>query len=207
MTGRSHPKPARPDAIEREFAETLRQAAYIFENESDGRFEGAILACRAVARFIFQRGGGAELAGPFLQIAAAFAERKRGGAPRLFAKKSTPEKERERSPERKHIHMLAAAALEVLLKLTPRESGIWDGHKRRESSADMIARHVKKWPGMGPQQVTGRTVIAWRNQQRRLRGGDRTPFDTLVGKILAELNPRKTIMDLLKSGPPGIWKS
>jgi hypothetical protein len=31
-------------------------------------------------------------------------------------KKSTPEKERERSPERKHIQMLAAAALEVMIR-------------------------------------------------------------------------------------------
>ena len=35
--------------LEQEFAETLRQAAYIFENEEDGRFQGSILACKAVA--------------------------------------------------------------------------------------------------------------------------------------------------------------
>jgi hypothetical protein len=139
-----------PDQVEQEFAETLRQAAYIFEKEKNGRFQGSIFACKAVARFIHQRGGGAELAGPFLQIAAAFKELERGGKPRLFSKKSVPEKERERSPERKHIHMLAAAALEVLLKLTPRRSNIWDNDKsRRNSAAAKIARHVIKWPGMG----------------------------------------------------------
>ena len=70
-----------PDQVEQEFAETLRQAAYIFEKEENGRFQGSILACKAVVRFIHQRGGGAELAGPFLQIVAAFEERKRGGNP------------------------------------------------------------------------------------------------------------------------------
>lgn len=59
--------PRRPNAVEREFFETLRQAAWIFEREQGGRFQGLIIACRAVARFIHQRGGGAELAGPFLQ--------------------------------------------------------------------------------------------------------------------------------------------
>jgi hypothetical protein len=196
------------DAVEEEFFETLRQAAYIFEKEENGRFLGPIFACKAVARFIYQRGRGAELAGPFMQIATAFEERQRGGNPRLFVKKSVPEKERERSPERKHTQMLAAAALEVLVKLTPRGAGIWDDHTRkREANADMIARHVNKWPGMGAQQVTGQTVIAWRNQQRSLDSGDRKPFDTLVEKILAEPNPDKTVMELLQSGPLGLWKS
>ena len=141
-----------PDQVEKEFAETLRQAAFTFENEKNGRFQGSILACRAVARFIYLRRGGAELAGPFLQIAAAFDELERGGKPKLFSKKSASEKERERSPERKHIHMLAAAALEVMVQLTD----------NRSNAADKIARYVNEWPGMGAQEVTGRTVIAWR---------------------------------------------
>ncbi len=161
-----------PDQVEQEFAENLRLAAYIFEKEKDGRFQGSILACRAVARFIYQRRGGAELAGPFLQIAEAFRVLERGGKPRLFSKKSVPEKERERSPERKHIHMLAAGALEVLVKLTPRSSSIWDDHKRkRDAAADMVARHVSKWPGIAEQQVTGSTVTAWRNRTALARRG------------------------------------
>jgi hypothetical protein len=48
--------PVGPDAVEKEFAETLRQAAFIFEKEKNGRFQGSILACRAVIRFIRQRG-------------------------------------------------------------------------------------------------------------------------------------------------------
>ena len=196
------------DQVEQEFAETLRQAAFIFEKKKDGRFQGTILACRAVARFIHLRGGGAELAAPFLHIAAAFGELERGGKPRLFSKKSVLEKERERSPERKHIHMLAAAALEVLVKLTPRGASIWaERNRKREEAANTIARHVKKWPGMSAQQITGQTVIAWRQHQRSLRNGDRKPFDTVVEKILGEPNPSKTVMDLLRTGPPGLWKS
>jgi len=208
MSDSSNSEPARPDPIEQEFADTLRQAAYIFEKEENGRFLGSITACRAVARFIHLRGGGAELAGPFLQIAAAFQELERGGKPKLFAKKSAPEKERARSPERKHIHMLAAAGLEVLVRLTPRGSNIWaDDRRKRDSAANKVARHVNKWPGMGAQQVTGQTVIAWRNQQRSLSKGDRKPFDTLVEKKLAEQNPRQTVDRLLQNGPPGLWKS
>jgi hypothetical protein len=208
MTETSNSEPARPDPVEQEFAETLRVAAYIFEKEKNGRFLGSITACKAVARFIYLRGGGAELAGPFLQIAKAFEALERGGKPRLFAKKSAPEKERERSPERKHIHMLAAAALEVLVRLTPRSSTIWgDDNRARASAANKIARAVNGWPGMAVQHVTGQTVIAWRNQQRSLDESERRTFDTLVEKILTEPNPQQTVDGLLRDGPPGLWSS
>ena len=197
MPNNSAPRPAGPDPAEREFAETLRQAAFVFENEKNGRFQGSILACRAVARFIYERGGAAQLAVPFLQIAVAFEKLDRGGNPRLFAKKSVPKKERERSPERKHIHMLAAAALEVLLRLKA---------DTKSNLANMIARHVNKWPGMEEQEVTGRTVIAWRNQQGRLSKEEQKPFDTVVEKILGEQNPSEEVKRLLRSGPPGHFK-
>jgi hypothetical protein len=204
-----NPNPAtKPDEVEREFAETLRVAAFIFEKEENGRFQGSILACRAVARFIYQRNGGAELAAPFMQIAAAFEELERGGKPKLFSKKSAPDRERERSPERRHIHMLAAAALEVMVKLEPRSIKISDAEtSKRDAAAARIARHVNRWPGMGAQQVTDRTIIAWRNQQRSLGKSARKPFDTVVAKMLAEPNPRKTVDQLLRSGPLGHWKS
>jgi hypothetical protein len=196
------------DEVEQEFFEALRQAAFIFQNEKNGRFLGSILACRAVARLIYLRDRGAELAGPFLQIATAFKELEGGGKPRLFAKKSTPEKERERSPERKHIHMLAGAALEVLVRLTPRSSRAWDeDSKKRTNAANMIARYVNKWPGMGAQHVTGRTVIAWRDHYRGLDKEDRRPFELVIEKILAEADPRKAVDQLLRSGPPGHFKN
>jgi hypothetical protein len=197
MTESSSSAPIPRDEVEREFVEKLRAAAYIFEKEEHGRFQGSILACRAVARFIYQRNGGAELAGPFLQIAAAFQDLEIGGKPRLFSKKTVPEKERERSPERKHIHMLAAAALEVRVTLGD----------ERSAAAEEIAIHVNRWPGMSAQTATGQTVIAWRNQQHSLSGKRRKPFDTLTGKMLEEPDPRKTVTNLLINGPPGMWKS
>jgi hypothetical protein len=196
-----------PDEVEKEFAETLRQAAFVFENEENGRFQGSILACRAVVRFIYQRGGGAELASPFLQIATAFEDLGHGGKPRLFSKKSVAPKERERSPERKHIHMLAAAALEVLVQLSSNTSSLWaENSQKRTSAANKVARYVNKWPSMGTQRVTGRTVIGWRNQQRRLSKDARKPFDRVVEMILAEAAPQKTVEQLLRSGPPGLFK-
>ena len=186
--------PIGPDKDEREFAETLRQAAWIFEKEKDGRFLGSIAACRAVVRFIRLRNLGAELAGPFVQIVAAFEVLERGGKPRLFSKKTVADKERERSPERKHIKRLAAAALEVLVKLKD----------KRIPAADGVARSVNRWPGMAAQDVTGATVIAWRNQRRRDRDHE---FEVIVKKTLAEPDPRSAIESLLQNGPPGLWQS
>ena len=201
-------RPTSPDPVEQKFAETLRQAAFIFEKEKNGRFQGSILACAAVAQFIHERGGGAELAAPFLQIAESFKELDRGGKPTLFSKKSDPEKARDRSPERKHIQMLAAAALEVMIKLTLRSSKVWNDDKiNKNLAADKIALHLRKWPGMGTQKITKHTVINWRNKQRRLSKSARTQFSTVVEAILAEPNPRQTLDRLLRSGPPGFWKS
>jgi hypothetical protein len=200
--------PTGPDQIEREFLETLRQAAYVFEKEKNGRFLGSILACRAVARFIYRRGCSAELAGPFLQIAEAFKELDRGGKPRLFSKKSALAKERERSPERRHIHRVAAALLEILVRLSPRSANILaENPKARDSAAKRIARHVGKWPGMQKQEVTGSTVIAWRNQQRALSKNERKPFDDMVNATLAEPEPREAVERVLRKGPPGLFQS
>jgi hypothetical protein len=179
--------------LERELAETLRQAAYVFEKEKDGRFLGPIAACRAVAHFIRRRDWGAELAGPFLQMATAFEVLEKGGKPRLFSKKTVPEKERERSPERKHVQRLAAAAPEVLVKLDDPVG----------TAANAVARHVNDWPGMSAQKVRGVTVIAWRKQKRR--SGDPS-FDLLVKETMAEPDPRGTIESLLRNGPPGLWQ-
>jgi len=194
-----------PNEIEAEFAETLRQAAYIFETEKNGRFLGSIIACRAVVRFIHRRDGAAELAGPFLQIAAAFEELERGGKPRLFAKKTIPKKERERSPERKHMQMLAAALLDVSMQLKSKDAGVWSEEKKA-ATADRVARHVNDWPNMENQQVTGRTVIGWRNNQKGLSEAARRPFDTVVAQILGAETPQAEVDRLLRYGPPGQFR-
>ena len=186
-----------PDDVEQQLVTTLRQAAFIFENEKNGRIQGAIVACDAVAKFIYQRGGAAQLAGPFLQIKAAFEELDKGGKPRLFAKKSDPEKKRERSPERKHVHMLAAAALHVLVKLG----------EARTIAANEVAEYVAKWPGMSVQTIKGKTIIGWRDQQLRLPPKEQQSFRTLTEKMLQTQKSREIVNDLLRNGPPGMWQS
>jgi len=187
------------DEVDWEFVNALRQAAWIFEKEKNGRFLGSIVACRAVARFIHQRGGGAELAGPFLQIAVAFEDLEKGGKPRLFSKKTEPDKERERSPERKHIQMLAAVALEVLVKLGDSAKGTSDG---QGSAAAKVAQHVNRWPGMAKQEVTGLTVINWRKQLSRNKNKE---YRNLAEKMMDEAEPRRTVERLLRNGPLGLF--
>jgi hypothetical protein len=186
------PMPFRSDGVE-ELLEKLRQAAWIFEKEVDGRFRGSISACAAVASFIHQNGGGAELASPFLHIAEAFAHLERGGRPRLFLKKTAPARERDRSPERKHMQRLAAVALHVLVEL---------GDPLAQAAA-AVARHVNGWPGMAVQEVGGDTVVAWRKQQRQSKSKE---FEFLVQLMLAEADPRATVQNLLRSGPPGQFR-
>ena len=97
--------------------------------------------------------------------------------------------------------MLAAAALEVLIRLEPRDPG------KRQAIAAKIARHVNRWPGMGAQDVAAQTIIAWRNQYRSSSKSARKSFEQVIEKILAEPEPGRTVDQLLKSGPPGHWKS
>jgi hypothetical protein len=42
------PSPTGPDHVEQEFAESLRQTAYVFKNEKDGRFRGSIAGASKV---------------------------------------------------------------------------------------------------------------------------------------------------------------
>ena len=182
----TQPSPTAPDEVERELAENLRCAAWIFENEELGRFQGSILACQAVARFIHLRRGGAELAEAFKYL-------EQGGTPRLFSKKTVAEKERERSPERKHLRKLAAMALDVLVKLGDEV----------DIAASRVAGKVDKWPGMAAQKVTGDTVIAWRKQ---LRMSQDEKFNDLVSTTLKETNPRGTVEVLLSNGPSGQFR-
>ena len=180
-------------AQEEELFENLRGAAWMFEKEEDGRFLGSIAACHAVVRFIHQRNRGVELAGPFIRIAEAFEDRKKGGSPHLFSKKIVANKERSRSPERKHIQRLAAAFLEVLVELG----------ERVDSAAKKVAQAVNDWPGMSEQTVTGKTVIAWRKQ---LRSDGDQKFRILVRETLKEADPGGTIKKWLQKGPPGLWQ-
>jgi hypothetical protein len=143
-----------------------------------------------VARFIHQNQWGSELAGPFTQIAAAFESLESGGKPTLFSKKTSPPRERERSPERKHIHMMAVA-LEVLVRLDDPVA----------TAAARVARHVNGWPGMSAQEVKGFTVVTWRKQNRR-----RKDFESIAQRVMEASNPREAIELLIQNGPGGHWQ-
>jgi hypothetical protein len=197
MTDKQSTIPRTFDELDQHFFETLRGAAFIFEKEVHGRFTGSPLACRAVAHYILMRGGGAELAGPFLQIAAAFEELAKGGKPRLFSKKTTPEKERDRSPDRKHNQVLASVFLEVLVRLGD----------ELDVSANTVARAVNSWVGMSAQKITGKTVIAWRKQLTRTEAADHRKFAALVEKTMKKSNPKQTVGEWLRRGPPGSFQS
>ncbi len=181
-------------AQEEELFENLRVAAWMFENEEDGRFSGSMAACHAVIRFIHQRNRGVELAGPFHRIREAFADLEKGGNPSLFSKKTVGNKERSRSPERKHYQRLAAVALEALVEL--------DGDVK--GTAREVAQRVNRWSCWGTQKVTGNTVETWRKNLKS-RGGD-DEFKKLVTLTLNEPNPRGTIDKLLRKGPLGEWR-
>ena len=51
---------------------------------------------------------------------------------------------------------LASVCLEVLVEMD----------EPLETAAVYVARHVNKWPGIGPQEVTGNTIQNWRERER-----------------------------------------
>jgi len=181
------------EAAYRELLESLWYASHMFENEGDGGLEGAKLAGRAVARFIGVRHENPRLAAPFLTIMQSFADLERGLDPPLFSKSVEP-KERERTSQRKHLQMLAAVAMEVLMELGT----------RRKDAAEQVAGAVQKWPSFGAQEITGTTVHNWRNQVRRKRDLRNRQFHELRDHILGQADPGAEIRALLRHGPPGV---
>ena len=148
--------PLKPlDVAYRELLESLWYASEVFKNEGDGGLEGAKLACHAVARFLWVRNENPELAAPFLTLFTSFRDLEQGVEPPLFSN-SPRLKERDRSSQRKHLQMLAAVALEVLMK-----TGVLLEEAGRE-----VAPAVNGWPGFRAQKVTWETVRNWRDQIR-----------------------------------------
>ena len=180
-------------AAYRELLESLWYAAYRFQNEGDGGLEGAKLACHAVVRFIGVRHENPELAAPFLEMRASFVDLERGLDPPLFSK-DVKLRERERSSQRKHLQMLAAVAMDVLM-----ERGMG-----REDAASEVARAVQKWTSLGAQEIKGTTVRNWRDQVRRKRDPRNHQFQQLRDHILGQADPGAEIKALLRHGPPGV---
>ena len=179
-------------AAYRELLESLWYASETFKNEGDGGLEGAKLACHAVARFIGVRHENPTLAAPFLTIMASFADLERGLDPPLFSN-NVKLRERERSSQRKHLQMLAAVALDVLMELGA----------RLEHAALQVALGVQKWPAFGTQTITGKTVCSWRDKVRTQTHPNNRQFQQLRDHILGQPDPKAEIRKLLNA-PPGV---
>jgi hypothetical protein len=193
MSGPAGAPPFRdlPEAYQ-ELLESLWYASEVFENEGDGGLEGAKLACHAVTRFIGVRHENPKLAAPFLEIRQSFEDLEGGLDPPLFSQ--NPDlRERERSSRRKHLQMLAAAAMEVLMALGT-------GSK---DAATQVAEAVEKWPALRAQEITSTTVRNWRDQIRRKEDPRNRQFLALCEHLLEKPDPRSAIRALLQH-PPGV---
>jgi hypothetical protein len=179
-------------AAYRELLEALFYAVDRFENEGDGGRKGARIASVAAARFLAVRHEDPRLAGPFLAIAQSLDDLKRGLNPPLFSRQIEA-RERDRSSERKHVQMLAGAAMEVLIR-------------RGRTSPDAgrrVARAIQKWPSFRAQEVTWTTVRNWRSQVRRDTDPRYGQFRELCEFLLSRPNPEGEVEELLRK-PPGI---
>jgi hypothetical protein len=174
----------------RELLESLWYASGVFEKEGDGGLEGATLACEAVVRFIGVRHENPSLAAPFLTIRQSFIDLDRGVNPPLFSR-NRDLRERDRSSQRKHVQMVAAAAMEVLMKLGT-------GSK---DAAKQVAEAVEKWPSLRAQEITSTTVRNWRDQVRRTEDPRNRHFLELCEHILGRPDPRSEIRALLQHLP------
>ena len=183
------------EAANAELLTGLWYALHLFKTEDDAGREGVRTACHAVARFIAVRHENPELAAPFLAMRQALIDRDRGVESELLSR--TGAKERSRSGQRVHLHRLASVCLEVLVEV----------NESLENAAAYVARHVNKWPGIGPQELTGNTIQNWRERERREFGPERAKFDALRSELLQRENPKAEVDRLLSGGPPGIPES
>ena len=181
-----------PEAY-RELLQSLWYASHTFENEGDGGLEGAKLACRAVARFIAVRHENPVLAAPFLTIMQSFGDLQQGLDPPLFSKR-LEQSERERSSQRKHLQLLAAVSMEVLME---RGVGL-------NEAASQVARAIQKWPSFGTQKITGTTIRHWRDRIRKSTDRSNQQFRQLRNHILGQPDPKAQVRRLLRDGPPGV---
>jgi hypothetical protein len=180
-------------AAYRELMESLWYASETFENEGDGGLEGAKLACRAVGRFIAVRHENPRLAAPFLTIMQSFNDLEQGLTPPLFSKNPKP-RERERSSQRKHLQMIAAVAMEVLMA---QEHSLEDASRQ-------VAAAVQNWPAFRAQTIRSTTIRSWREHVHASTDGRFPQFQQLRDHILGQPSPMAAVRELLRHGPPGV---
>jgi hypothetical protein len=184
-----------PDAY-RQFLENLYFAHEVFKTKGDSGREGSRIACRAVAQFINVRHVNPELAAPFLAMLLALTDVEKGIKSEILYPEAS-NGSRSRDSRKKHIKAVASVCLEVLV-----EKG-----DKLDDAAAIVARRVGKWPGLGAQNVKGRTIRNWREQQSASSADERKDFDRMKSDLLSRPDPRKAVEALLQNGPPGIPKS
>jgi hypothetical protein len=192
--GNAPPHKNLPDAFG-EFLEGLLYANHVFERKDDAGREGIIIACHAVARFIFVTQHSPFLVAPLLALRAALLDLEKGISNPILDPRATIGKQ-SRSSIKKQIRLLAAACLEALVA---------EGDALK-AAASRVARHVIKWRGVGDHDVTAKTIMNWREHYNSLPQQERKPFDKLK-KALEGPDRRARVEQLLRDGPPGIPKT
>jgi hypothetical protein len=187
--------------LQKQLFELLRQASWVHQNPHENpagtRWTGAIMACHAVARFIYDAGASSELAVTLLEMKEGFKDLERGTVPPIFSLNPEP-LIRDRSSHRKFHHDWAAAILEMAI----------DGGEGEEEAATRIARSVNEWPALRNQQVTATTLINWR---KTIKGGsleERQSFKGICKALRSEPDGGKAEIErTLAEGPRGMQKS
>jgi hypothetical protein len=189
------PKMELPDAYH-QLLENLYYANEVYKNKGDSGREGIRIACRALAQFIMVRHENPELAAPLMALGSALVDVEKGIKSPILYPEATGGS-RSRSSDKKHLIAVASVCLEVLV-----EKG-----DKLDEAASIVARRVANWSGLGDQNVNGRTIRNWREQQRALPADERKSFDRMKSDLLSHPDTRRAIEALLQNGPPGIPKS
>jgi hypothetical protein len=183
--------------LQKQLFELLRQASWVHQNPHEypagTRWTGAIMACHAVARFIYDAGASSELAVTLLEMKEDFKDLERGTVPPIFSLNSEPLK-RDRSSHRKFNQMWAAAILEIAM----------DGGEEEKRAAGRIARSVAAF---GTQVITETTIINWRKAIKGYSLEDRKPFGRICRALRSEPDGGKAEIErALAEGPRGMQK-
>ncbi len=180
----------------KQLLDNLWYAQHEYHLRCDSGREGAKIACRAVAQFLYVLDRNALLAAPFMGIFGALQDLNNNVTSELFAKTKTGAT-RSRSSLKRHFQVTASACLEVLVQLAV----------PLDQAAAQVARAADKWPGKGDQRVTATTVRNWRDKARAGTELERRPFNTMCRHMMRDQQPKIIVEQLLRSGPLGIPKS
>jgi hypothetical protein len=172
----------------------LWQAQQSHKTHGDGGIRGCVAACGEVIRFLQARQENPELGAPFIDIVRAFQTLQRRVIPELVSLDQNRPRSRSRSSRRKHQQLWAAVCVEILMK---HESS-------RDAAEAKVARHVAKWHGMQADQISPTTIRNWRSMHTASGSATRKHFLLLCRDVEARPDPVGFVLEVLKTGAPGI---